>query len=74
MIAVAVDPAFTTANLTALRRAMLRGIHTVTYDNRSVTYSTLDEMLQLEQRILRSLRTPRSKQYHGVAVKGFDRL
>lgn len=67
---------YTDIDLTAVRTARLRGVRTVQFADRSVTYTSDAEMRQLEQDILRELgqtsTTRRSKQTFGVAVsKGF---
>lgn len=66
--------AFTEADLTAVRAARLRGIRTVQFSDRTVTYSSDAELRQVEQDILRDL-TPtlstRSKQTLGVSSNGF---
>jgi hypothetical protein len=66
--------AYTETDLTSIRTARLRGIRTVQYADRSVTYSSDAEMRQVEQDILRELATvspTRRKQFYGVASKGF---
>jgi hypothetical protein len=69
--------AYTATDLTAVRTARLRGVRTVQFGDRSVTYSSDAEMRTLEQDILRDLSlaqtaTTRSKQTFGVATsKGF---
>ena len=66
--------AFTEADLTAIRAARLRGIRTVQYADRSVTYSSDAEMKAVENDILKELATAtrtRSKQTYGVSSKGF---
>lgn len=65
--------AYTQADLAAIRTARLRGVRTVAFADRSVTYSSDAEMRQVEQDILRELRTTasRTKQTYGVATKGF---
>lgn len=66
--------AYTEADLTTIRIARLRGIRTVAFADRSVTYASDAEMRQVEEDILREL-TPtvrtRKKQTHAVATKGF---
>jgi hypothetical protein len=63
--------AYTSADLTAVRTAILRGERTVQFADRSVTYRSVDELLTVEARILREIggRT-RTKQTLGVASKG----
>jgi hypothetical protein len=65
--------AYTESDLTAVRTARLRGIRTVQFADRAVTYTSDAEMRQVEQDILRELQTPssRKKQTLGVANKGF---
>ncbi len=64
---------YTEADLTAVRTARLRGIRTVQFADRSTTYTSDAEMRQVEQDIVRELRTitSRKKQTHAVAEKGF---
>ncbi len=66
--------AFTETDLQNVRTARLRGIRTVTYDDRTVTYSSDAEMRRVEQDILNELsaQTPtRKRQFYGVGSKGF---
>lgn len=69
--------AYTDADLLLVRSARVRGIRTVQFADRSVTYSSDAEMRSLEADILRDLSatsvspTPRSRQSFGVASKGF---
>lgn len=66
--------AYTEVDLTAIRAARLRGIRTVQYENRTVTYQSDAEMRQVEQDILKELstaNTARKKQFFGVATSGF---
>lgn len=67
--------AYTDADLATIRAARLRGIRTVQYADRSVTYQSDQEMRQVEQDILQSLTAtatqPRAKQTYGVSTKGF---
>ncbi len=66
--------AFTDADLTAVRTALTKGERVVQYADRSVTYRSVEELLQVEQRILRELTpstTARSKQTFLVGNKGF---
>lgn len=63
--------AYTEADLTAVRTALTRGERTVQYADRSVTYRSVDELVQIEQRILRELATSRpTKQTYLVGNKG----
>ena len=63
--------AYTSADLDAVRVAILKGERTVQYADRSVTYRSIDELQAVEQRILRELTRTRAKQSFGVASKGF---
>lgn len=67
--------AYTEADLTTIRAARLRGLRTVQYADRAVTYSSDAEMRQVEQDIVRDLAssasTTRSKQTLLTATKGF---
>jgi len=63
--------AYTSADLDAVRVAILKGERTVQYADRSVTYRSIDELQAVEQRILRELTRTRPKQSFGVASKGF---
>lgn len=62
--------AFTQNDLAAVRAALLKGERTVQFADRSVTYRSVDEILQVEQRILSELTSNRHKQFIGVAGKG----
>lgn len=65
--------AFTETDLQTIRAARLRGIRTVQYADRTVTYSSDAEMRQVEQDILNALSaqtTTRRRQFYGVATKG----
>ena len=64
--------AYTEADLTAIRAARLRGVRTVQYSDRSMTYSSDAEMKQVEQDILKELNAAsrRPKQSIGIATKG----
>lgn len=65
---------FTEDDLVAVRRAMVRGVRTVQYRDRSTTYSSMEELAQVERRILEALDTGRirRKQQLGVShTKGF---
>jgi len=63
--------AYTSTDLEAIRSARLRGVRTVQYVDRTVTYQSDNEMRQVEQDILRELGLgQRPKQYQGVACKG----
>jgi hypothetical protein len=64
---------YTDADLTAVRTALLKGERTVQFADRSVTYRSVDELLQVEARILGELTSTqtRAKQTFGVASKGF---
>jgi hypothetical protein len=65
--------AYTSADLTTVRTAILRGERTVQFADRSVTYRSMDELRAVEQDILRELTTSdtRSKQTRIVASTGF---
>lgn len=66
--------AYTETDLSAIRTARLRGIRTVQFADRSVTYTSDAEMRQVEEDIKRDLATTtrtRSKQTRMVASKGF---
>lgn len=64
--------AYTEADLTAVRTALLRGERTVQFADRSVTYRSVEELQKVEDRILRELgltsTTRRKKQTCGVCV------
>lgn len=64
---------YTEADLTTIRTARLRGIRTVQFADRSVTYTSDAEMRQVEQDISQALAatTTRSKQFTTVSSKGF---
>jgi hypothetical protein len=65
--------AYTEADLTAVRTARKRGVRTVQYADRAVTYSSDAELRQLEQDILTELHQTtrvRRKQLYGVSSKG----
>ena len=66
--------AYTSVDLSLIRAARLRGIRTVQFADRSVTYQSDQEMRQVEQDILADLSaqsdTRRPKQTLGVASKG----
>lgn len=67
--------AYTEADLLAVRAARLRGIRTVTFTDRQVSYTSDAEMRQVEQDILRELgataRT-RSRQGRFATSKGLS--
>ena len=67
--------AYTEADLTLIRTARLRGIRTVVFADRSVTYQSDQEMRQVERDIVGDLsavsETRRPRQILGVASKGF---
>lgn len=67
--------AYTEADLSLVRAARLRGIRTVQFADRTVTYTSDQEMRQVEQDILADLAstssTRRPKRTFGVASKGF---
>ncbi len=61
---------FTNDDLIAIRKARLRGLRTVQYADRQVTYSSDAEMRQVEQDIQRSLGTSRPRSYRLIGSKG----
>lgn len=64
---------FTNTQLEAVQRAIAKGEKVVQYADRSVTYRSMEELLQAEARIKRALATPRRrKQFRVVASKGLD--
>ncbi len=66
--------AYTTADLTAIQAARLRGIRTVKFADRETTYTSDAEMRQVEEDIKRDIATStrtRSKQTRIVASKGW---
>ena len=67
--------AYSTADLTAIRTAIARGERSVTFADRTVTYRSMEELLQAEARIGQALASApearRSKQTFGVTSKGF---
>lgn len=62
---------FTQADLDAVRAAIARGERSVQFQDRTVSYRSMDELLRAEERIAGALATERSKQSFGVASKGF---
>lgn len=66
--------AYTSADLDAIRAARLRGIRTVQYADRQVTYSSDSELRQVEADIARELASSshRPKQFRVIGTKGFD--
>lgn len=66
---------YTEADLTLIRTARLRGVRTVQFSDRTVTYASDQEMRQVELDIREELAltspTRRPKQTLGVASKGF---
>lgn len=67
--------AYSESDLQAIRTAIARGERVVQFADRSVTYRSIDELLQAEARIAQALEatttTRRSKQWLGVATSGF---
>lgn len=65
--------AYTSADLDAIRAARLRGIRTVQFADRQVTYSSDRELRQVEADIVRTLTsaTYRPKQFRVIGDKGF---
>lgn len=66
--------AYTEADLLAIRAARLRGTRSVSYSDRTTTYTSDAEMRQVEQDILKELNVGvrRPKQSIGVASKGLS--
>jgi hypothetical protein len=64
------EMAFSQADLDAIRAAIAKGEVSVTLDGRTITYRSIGELLQAEQRIASALST-RVKQTLVVASKGF---
>lgn len=62
--------AFVQADLDAIRTAIAKGERAVEFADRSVTYRSMEELLQAEQRITSALST-RVRQTLVVAAKGF---
>lgn len=63
---------YTDADLLAIRAARLRGVRTVQFADRAVTYSSDQELRQLEGDIARELAgARRGRQYVVVSGKGF---
>ena len=67
--------AYTSADLTAVQTARLRGIRTVQFADRQVTYSSDAELRQVEQDIKTELAqtsgTRRAKQVYAYGSSGF---
>lgn len=63
--------AFTSADLDAINAAIARGERTVQFADRSVTYRSIDELLQARAVIAASLAA-RPRQRLAYASKGFD--
>lgn len=66
--------AYTETDLTKVRQAIARGEKTVQFSDRSVTYRSIEELFQAEERIASSLETSaaaRKKQTFAVGCKGF---
>jgi len=67
--------AYTNADLTAVRTALLRGEKAVQFSDRSVTYRSVDEILKVEAAIIAELAAAstetRPRQFFGVASNGF---
>lgn len=63
--------AYTQQDLDAVRRAIARGEKSVMFADRSVTYRSMDELIEAERRILAALQPSRPRQYLGVTCKGF---
>ena len=62
--------AFTQADLDTVRGEMT-AVRATSIADRSTTYRSMQELIELEQRIVASLGSERSKQFYGVASKGF---
>ena len=63
--------AFSQTDLDNVRTAIARGELTVEFADRRVTYRSVSELLQAEQRITQSLSAPRAKQTVAISSKGF---
>ena len=68
--------AFTQADLDAVRSAIARGERSVAFADRSVVYRSMEELLEAEDFISKSIAvsvgdTPRPKQSFVVTSKGF---
>ena len=62
---------FTQADLDAVRRAIAKGEKSVQYADRSVTYRSMDELLQAERVIAADVES-RPRQTLGYATKGLQ--
>ncbi len=64
--------AYTSADLSTIQAARMRGVRTVQFADRSVTYTSDAEMRTVENDIRASLaqKNGRPRQYYGVASKG----
>jgi hypothetical protein len=66
---------YTTDDLTRIRAAIRKGERSVTFADRSVSYRSAEELLELEARIVRALSAAAStrprKQTRIVSGKGF---
>lgn len=65
--------AFSEADLDAIRAAIAKGERMVQFADRSVTYRSIEELVQAEARINQALNagTARAKQSLTVTTKGF---
>jgi hypothetical protein len=65
--------AYTAADLTAVQTARLRGVRTVTFADRTTTYTSDAEMRQVENDIRQELAATaqRPRQFVAVGSKGF---
>jgi hypothetical protein len=68
--------AFTLADVAAIEAALSRGELSVQYDNRRVTYRSIEELAAIRDRMIRELgpdvsTTRRPKQVYLVGGKGF---
>ncbi len=72
--AVRVVATYTESDLAAVRRAIATGEKSVQFSDRSVTYRSVAELIQAEERIASALETAataRRRQTYAVACKGF---
>jgi len=64
--------AFTTTQLAALEEAIARGVLTVRYQDRTVTYNSISEMLKLRSVMLGELNAAAGQERHARAVFSRD--
>lgn len=62
--------AYTEDDLTAIRAAITKGERTVQFADRSVTYRSIDELLQAEARILGELAQTARRPRQFIATSG----